>query len=158
MASLWWWIYYNVLGGFGGVGDLGGLGGVDGGYLIVNLAKKPEVMISINKLIFKRGIAVSRISSLLLLVIREEEEKSNFLETPSANKKKVLDALKMTDDRPTERLSVNLYKYAEMIRRKRKFSEMIKLEISQDHTPMHEFNYQEFDCMTNMDKWWKGPG
>ncbi|MCD7458021.1 hypothetical protein HAX54_036954, partial [Datura stramonium] len=110
---------------------------------------------AINKLISKRGIyPSSRISEPFtpIVVKRRRNQISRAL---ASAKKKVDGTPKMTGDQPTKRLPVNLYKYTDD-KKKKKIQQMIKLKRStQILYKMHEFNYQDFECMTNMNKWWE---
>ncbi|MCE3051397.1 hypothetical protein HAX54_049729 [Datura stramonium] len=73
----------------------------------------------INKLISKRGIYPSlRISEHFTLVSVKRRRNQIFKALASA-KKKVVGTPKMTDGQPTERLLVNLYKYADYKKKKK---------------------------------------
>ncbi|MCD9645426.1 hypothetical protein HAX54_034310, partial [Datura stramonium] len=108
---------------------------------------------AINKLISKRGIYSSSRISDPFTPIAVKRRRNQIYRAPASAKKKVAGTPKMTADQITERLSVNLYKYA-YDKKKKKILQLIKLKRSTKILyTMHEFNYQDFECMTNMDKW-----
>ncbi|MCD7470344.1 hypothetical protein HAX54_010126 [Datura stramonium] len=110
---------------------------------------------AINKLISKRGIYPSSRISESFTLIAVKRRRNQISRALKSAKKKVAGTLKMMADQPTERLPVNLYKYADD-KKKKKIQQMIKLKRSTKILyTMHEFNYQDFECMNNMDKWWE---
>ncbi|MCD7462899.1 hypothetical protein HAX54_049594 [Datura stramonium] len=111
--------------------------------------------VAINKLISKRGIyPSSRISEPFTPIVVKRRINQISMALASA-KKKVAGTPKMTADQPMERLPINLYKYAND-KKKKKIQQMIKLKRSTKILYiMHKFNYQDFECITNMDKWWE---
>ncbi|MCD9641006.1 hypothetical protein HAX54_026804, partial [Datura stramonium] len=76
---------------------------------------------SINKLIFKRGIYPSSKISNPFTPIAVKRRRNQIYRALASAKKKVVGTPKMTADQPMERLSVNLYKYADD-KKKRKVS------------------------------------
>ncbi|MCD7466997.1 hypothetical protein HAX54_004131 [Datura stramonium] len=110
---------------------------------------------TINKLISKRGIYPSLGISEPFTPIAVKRRRNQISRALASAKKKAAGTSKMTTDQPTEQLLVNLYKYADD-KKKKKIQQMIKLKRSTKILyTTHEFNYQDFECMTNMDKWWE---
>ncbi|MCD7462193.1 hypothetical protein HAX54_047976 [Datura stramonium] len=107
---------------------------------------------TINKLISERGIYPSSRISEPFTPIGVKRRRNQISRTLTSAKKKVVGTPKITANQPMERLSVNLYKYADD-KKKKKIQQMIKLKRSTKNLyTIHEFNYQDFECMTNMDR------
>ncbi|MCE5166757.1 hypothetical protein HAX54_025894 [Datura stramonium] len=84
---------------------------------------------AINKLISKRGIYLSSRISESFTLIAAKRRRNQISRALASAKKKAAGTPKMTTDQPTERLPVNLYKYADD-KKKRKIQQMIKLKRS----------------------------
>ncbi|MCD9559304.1 hypothetical protein HAX54_017180 [Datura stramonium] len=110
---------------------------------------------AINKLIYKRDINLSSRISEPFTPIGVKRRRNQNSKALTGAKRKATNTPKMMDDQPTKRLRANIYKYGDD-KKKNKIQQMIKTKRSTKILcTIPEFNYLDFDCMTDMDRGWE---